>query len=139
MVDPKTYFCVALVTKPFISVTHFLLPCSSQSQKGKSGRVGEAGGGEGSFRGERRGSPGLKGDAFDDGGLQGDGEVVQRLQDVDVGADRGSVSEQGRVLVHPLDHRALHQQGDPLGQQAVSEGQTVERTFKHLWQDSWIY
>lgn len=49
---------------------------------------------------------------------------MERLQDSDEGVDSGAVSEQGRVLVHPQDHRALHQQGEPLGQQTVSAEQT---------------
>ncbi len=59
---------------------------------------------------------GLKIDAFDQRGFQCDGEVVERLQDSNKGVDSGAVSEQGRVLVHPQDHWALHQQGEPLGQ-----------------------
>lgn len=68
---------------------------------------------------------GLKVDAFDQRCFQCDGEVVERLQDSDEGVDSSAVSEHGRVLVHPQDHRALHQQGEPLGQQTVSAGQTV--------------
>lgn len=61
----------------------------------------------------------LKVNAFDQRGLQYDVEVVERLQDSDESVDSGAVSEQGCVLVHPQDHRTLHQQGEPLGQQAV--------------------
>lgn len=81
------------------------------------------GGSEGKRRAEWRPSgllPGLKVDAFDQRGFQCDGEVVERLQDSDEGVDGGAVSEQGCVLVHAQDHGALHQQGEPLGQQAVS-------------------
>ena len=50
---------------------------------------------------------------------------MERLQDSDEGVDSGAVSELGRVLVHPQDHRALYQQGEPLRQQTVSAEQTV--------------
>lgn len=69
-------------------------------------------------------SGGLKVDAFDQRGFQCHREVMERLQDSDEGVDAGAVSEQGRFLVHPGDHRALHQQGEPLGQQAVSAQET---------------
>ena len=67
----------------------------------------------------------LKVNAFDQRGFQCEGEVVKRLQDADEGVDSGAVSEHGRFLVHSQDHRALDQQGEPLGQQAVSARQTV--------------
>lgn len=68
----------------------------------------------------------LEVNSFDQRGFQCDGEVMERLQDSDEGIDSGAVSEQGCVLVHPQDHWALHQQGEPLGQQTVSARQTVE-------------
>lgn len=66
---------------------------------------------------------GLKVNAFDQWCFQCDREVVEHLQDSDEGVDSSAVSEQGHVLVHLQDHRALHQQGEPLRQKMISAGQ----------------
>ena len=58
----------------------------------------------------------LEGDALDQGGLQGDGEVVKGLQDADQGVDGSPLPQQSGVLIHPLDQGTFHQQGEPLRQ-----------------------
>lgn len=59
-------------------------------------------------------------DAFDQRRFQSDWEVVERLQDGNEAVDGGAVPEQGRVLVHALNDRALGQQGEPLWNQSIS-------------------
>lgn len=63
---------------------------------------------------------GLKVNAFDQWGFQCDREVVQRLKDANKSAESARVSEHCCVLIHLQDHRTVHKQGEPLGQQAIS-------------------
>ena len=80
---------------------------------------------------------GLKVYALDQRGFQCNGEFVKCFQDSDEGVDSGSVPEQGYVLIHLLDHWALHQQGEPLGQQTVSAEQTVRLCYKNYNSMAW--
>lgn len=63
--------------------------------------------------------PGLHVHAFDERALEDEGEVLDGLQDADEGVDGHAVPQEGALFVHPGDGRALGQQRDPLGEQAV--------------------
>lgn len=53
---------------------------------------------------------------------------MQCLKDAYKGIESGRVSEHCCVLIHLQDHWTFHEQGEPLGQQAVSVGPTVIRS-----------
>ena len=59
-------------------------------------------------------------DALDQGRLQSDVELLQRLQHADQGIDKCVVFDQCHILIHVCGDGAIGQQGDPVVQEVVS-------------------
>lgn len=58
-------------------------------------------------------------DSFNQRRLQGDGELIQRVQDARKGADSSTIPKQSAVLVHPPCQGQLCQEGEPVGEKPV--------------------
>lgn len=58
-------------------------------------------------------------DSFDQGSLQGDGKLVQRVQDARKGVDSGTIAEQSAIVVHPRCQGQFCQEGEPVGEKTV--------------------
>lgn len=58
-------------------------------------------------------------DSFDQSRLQGDGKLIQRVQDARKGVDSSTIAEQSAILVHPRCQGQLCQEGEPVGEKPV--------------------